>query len=65
MKISVIIIVKDTREFLPKCLDSIQNQTMRDMEVLVVDDHSAVSSEDIVARYQGCMSTTYHYLPEE
>ena len=65
MKISVIIIVKDTREFLPKCLDSIQNQTMRDMEVLVVDDHSAVSSEDIVARYQGCMSITYHYLPEE
>ena len=63
MKVSVIIIVKDTREYLPKCLDSIRNQSMRDFEVLVIDDASAVKSEDIVARYQETLDITYCYLP--
>lgn len=65
MKVSVIIIVKDTREYLPKCLDSIQNQTIDNLQVLVIDDHSVVSSKDIVASYQERMDITYHYLPTE
>ena len=65
MQISVIIIVKNTREYLPKCLDSIRNQTTHALEVLVIDDHSTASSEDIVARYRESMSISYHYLPED
>lgn len=38
---------------------------MRDIEVLVVDDHSSEDSKDIVAHYQEQMNITYHYLPEE
>lgn len=64
MKVSVIIIVKDTREYLSKCLDSVQNQTLQDMEVLVIDDCSAISSEDIVKRYQKNLNIVYRYLPE-
>lgn len=65
MKVSAVIIVKDTREFLPKCLDSILNQSLQDMEVLVVDDHSALSSEDIVQRYQAALKISYFYLKED
>lgn len=63
MKVSVIVIVKDTREYLSKCLDSIQNQSLQDIEVLVIDDTSAMRSEDIVAHYQTSLDITYHYLP--
>jgi len=65
MKVSVITIVKDTREYLPKCLDSIQNQTIYNLQVLVIDNHSALSSKDIVARYQERIDIAYRYLPEE
>lgn len=65
MTVSVIIIVKNTQEFLPKCLDSIANQTLNDIEVLVVDDCSNKSSEDIVCWYQDRLNITYHMLPEE
>lgn len=63
MKLSVIIIVKDTREYLNKCLDSIKNQSFRDFEVLVVDDCSFISSADIVEQYKS-LNITYMYLPE-
>lgn len=65
MKVSVIIIVKETREFLAKCLDSVRNQTLKDLEVIVVDDHSKVTSADIVDRYKDSLKITYNYLPEE
>lgn len=65
MKVSVIIIVKETREFLSKCLDSIKNQTLTDLEVIVVDDHSKVTSADIVDKYKNSLKITYNYLPEE
>lgn len=65
MKVSVIIIVKETREFLAKCLDSVKNQTLTDLEVIVVDDHSEVTSADIVDKYKDSLKITYNYLHEE
>jgi len=62
MKVSVIIIVKDTREYLKKCLDSICNQSFRDFEVLVIDDCSLVSSEDVVEPYYKDLEIEYIYL---
>ena len=64
MKLSVVIIVKDTREFLQKCLDSIRNQTLHDMEIFVIDDHSSIPSGDIVARYATVLDISYHYLEQ-
>lgn len=64
MKISVIIIVQNTKEYLPKCLDSVKNQTLKDLEVIVVDDSSRIPSADIITRYKQALDITYHYLPE-
>lgn len=40
MKISVIVPVYNVEEFLVKCVESITNQTYRDLEIILVDDGS-------------------------
>ena len=37
---SVIIPVCNSEAYLPACLDSVRSQTLRDLEVIVVDDGS-------------------------
>ncbi len=51
-KYSIIIIIKNTKKYLRKCLDSIVNQTFKNFEVIIVDDCSDESSQDIVDQYQ-------------
>ena len=50
-KISVIVPVYNTAAYLPKCLDSILNQTFRDFELLVVNDGSKDNSQQIIDQY--------------
>lgn len=51
MKISVIIPVYNVEAYLGECLDSILGQTLRDIEVICVDDGSTDSSPKILADY--------------
>ena len=51
MKISVIIPVYNTKDYLYKCLDSVLNQSLDEMEILVVDDGSTDGSSDILKEY--------------
>ena len=57
MKISVIVPVYNSEKFLPVCLESLAIQTLRDFEVIVVDDCSTDSSlavaESFVERFDG------------
>ncbi len=57
MKVSVIIPVYNAEKFLPVCLESLAIQTLRDFEVIVVDDCSTDSSlavaESFVERFDG------------
>lgn len=50
-KISVIIPVYNTEKFLPACLDSVLNQTFKDIEIICVNDGSPDKSADILAKY--------------
>ena len=50
-KVSVIIPVYNTAEFLRQCLDSIVNQTLQDIEIICVDDGSTDASLDILHEY--------------
>lgn len=52
VKISIVIPVYNTEEYLPKCLDSVVNQTLRDIEIIIVDDCSKGNCEEIVKAYQ-------------
>ena len=51
VKISVIIPVYNTAKFLPQCLDSIASQTLKDIEVICVDDGSTDDSLSVLKEY--------------
>lgn len=50
-KISIIVPVYNTYEYLPRCLQSICDQTYKNIEVICVDDGSADGSEKIVDKF--------------
>ena len=50
-EVSVIIPVYNVEKYLRACLDSVVNQTLRDIEVICVDDGSTDGSPAILAEY--------------
>lgn len=50
-KISIIVPVYNVENYLPKCLDSIINQTYKNLEIIVIDDGSTDSSSVICDDY--------------
>ena len=52
MKVSIVVPVYNAERYLRKCLDSLINQTLDDYEIIVVNDGSIDSSQDIIDAYQ-------------
>ena len=50
-KISVIVPVYNTEKYIKKCIESIINQTYKDIEIIIVNDGSEDSSEKIIESY--------------
>lgn len=50
-KVSVIIPVYNVEKYLRECLDSVVNQTLKEIEIICVDDGSTDSSLDILKEY--------------
>ena len=50
-KISVIIPVYNTEKYLEKCFDSVLNQTLKDIEIVIVNDGSKDQSQNIIDDY--------------
>ncbi|MEG0314093.1 MAG: glycosyltransferase [Erysipelotrichaceae bacterium] len=50
-KVSVIVPVYNTSKYLNKCLDSILNQTLKDIEVIIINDGSTDMSSNIIETY--------------
>jgi len=51
MKVSVVIPVYDTEKYLEKCIESVLNQTLQDIEIIIVNDGSPDESLNIMKRY--------------
>ena len=51
MKISIIIPVYNVEKYLRQCLDSVINQTYKDLEIICVNDASTDSSLSILEEY--------------
>jgi glycosyltransferase EpsH len=51
-KISLIVPVYNTEKYVEQCLESIKNQTLHDIEVIVVDDGSTDSSSSLCNTFQ-------------
>ncbi|SHM51989.1 glycosyltransferase family 2 protein [Chryseobacterium polytrichastri] len=50
-KVSIIVPVYNVENYLAKCLDSLMNQTLQNIEVLVINDGSKDNSEKIIQQY--------------
>ena len=51
VKVSVILPVYNVSEYLRQCMDSIVGQTLKDIEIICVDDGSTDDSEQIINKY--------------
>jgi glycosyltransferase involved in cell wall biosynthesis len=50
--ISIVVPVYNVEKYLKKCLDSLLNQTLDEIEIILVDDCSTDSSKDIMNQYR-------------
>lgn len=59
-KVSVIVPVYNVEDYLPKCLETLVNQTLKDMEIIVVNDGATDGSQAVidsfVSRYSSVKS---------
>lgn len=51
-KVSVIVPVYNVEKYLKKCLDSLINQTLKEIEIIVVNDGSTDGSGEIIKQYK-------------
>ena len=51
-KVSVIIPIYNVEDYLPKCLESVINQTYKNLEIICVDDCSPDNSSQILKEYE-------------
>ena len=51
-KVSVIVPIYNVEKYLSKCLDSLVNQTLEDIEIILVNDGSTDSSKKIAENYK-------------
>ena len=52
MKISIVVPVYNVEKFLEKCLQSLVNQTLQELEILVINDGSTDDSQKIIQTFQ-------------
>ena len=50
-KVSIIVPIYNVEKYLPKCLDSLINQTFKDIEIWAISDGSPDNSVDIIKKY--------------
>lgn len=63
-KVSIIVPVYNVELYLRRCLESLVNQTLKDIEIIIVDDGSKDSSADIAKEYEKKYSNIKYYRKE-
>lgn len=51
-KVSVIVPVYNVEKYLERCLNSLVNQTLQDIQIIVVNDGSPDNSQEIIDRFE-------------
>lgn len=63
-KVSVIVPVYNVEGYIRKCLESLTNQTLDDMEIIIIDDGSTDLSKDIIKEYVEKYNNVMYYKKE-
>lgn len=64
MKVSVIVPVYNVERYIDKCLKSLVNQTLKDIEIIVVNDGSPDNSQKIIDEYAKKYKNVKSYIKE-
>ena len=64
-KVSIIVPIYNVEKYLPKCLDSLVNQTLDDIEIILVNDGSTDNSGIIAKQYYENHKNKIKYLEKE
>ena len=51
-KVSIIVPIYNAEEYLPKCIDSLINQTYQNIEIILLNDGSTDNTQNIIASYK-------------
>ena len=65
VKISVIVPIYNAAQYLEQCLDSIVAQTLKDIEIILIDDGSTDGSSEICKKYLSDSRVIYYYKENE
>jgi glycosyltransferase involved in cell wall biosynthesis len=65
IKISIIVPVWNVEKYLEKCLDSLVSQTLKEKEIIVINDGSPDNSEQIILKYQKRYPKIIKYIYKE
>lgn len=65
IKVSIIVPIYNAEKYLTQCLDSIVNQTLKDIEIILVDDGSTDGSAEICQSYLSDDRVTYFHKENE
>ena len=63
-KLSVIVPVYNVEKYIKKCLDTLTNQTLKDIEILVINDGSPDNSQKIIDKYVKKHKNIKSYIKE-
>ena len=64
VNVSVIVPVYNVEKYISKCLDSLVNQTLKDIEIIVVNDGSKDNSQKIIDKYAKKYKNVKSYINE-
>ena len=65
IKVSIIVPIYNTEKYLEKCLESLVNQTLKDIEIVLVNDGSTDNSENIINKYLKEYKNKIIYIKKE
>lgn len=64
IKVSIIVPVYNVEKYLEKCLDSLTNQTLKNIEIIIVNDGSPDDSQKIIDKYTTKHKNIKSYIKE-
>lgn len=65
IKISIIVPVFNVEKYIKGCLDSLVNQTLEDIQIIIINDGSKDSSKEIIQKYLKKYPTKIEYYEKE